>query len=338
MNSGKSYPLFHRAILESGAATARAVYPYDKKLHILQLQEFLVEAGCSNIHNHHIMRCLQSRSGTTLAKASDEIFQRYYDTDRWAFQPVIDGDIIKQAPIKAWKSGHRNRVPILTGFNTNEGNPFVPPMMSRSDEFIQFFNDLIPSMPKRDLRLLGHLYPDPIKHPSSPYKETRNITIGPQFRRAEAAYAHFAYICPVRQTARLASAGQEEPVYLYHWALNRTVKGGASHGDQIKYETLDGEVRATSMVQKYISEIFHAYLTSFITTGNPNSAKGNHPDRPVWSKFKSQDGSSKLMLFGNGNDEQAGGNGIGTPAQLVDDITFQKECNFWSEKSILTES
>ncbi|OAX78904.1 hypothetical protein ACJ72_06783 [Emergomyces africanus] len=336
----KMPPLFHRVIMESGATTSRAVYPYNHSLHQLQFEEFLVEAGCSNLEEDEILPCLRSKSAFTIGRASSKIFSRYEPSDRWAFQPVIDGDIIKQAPIHAWKSGNWNKVSILTGFNTNEGTSFVPSGMSKSEEFIDFFLELIPSMPETDLKELDKLYPDPLKYPSSPYVETRNIRVGAQFKRVQAAYAHFAYICPVRQTAHEASAGQRAPVFLYHWALNKTVKGGANHGDQVEYETYNPWVRQISAAQDEIAGTLHAYFTSFITTGDPNAVPGRFPDRPQWKPFGGGwfKKNRTLMLFGEGNDERAGGGGVGIAAQVVSDDWSQEECEFWSERSILTES
>ncbi|QSS66334.1 hypothetical protein I7I51_07191 [Histoplasma capsulatum] len=332
--------LFRRVIMESGAATSRAVYPYNHSLHELQFKEFLVEAGCSGLEEDGIMPCLRSKPALTIALASSKIFSRYESSDRWAFQPVIDGDIIKQAPIQAWKAGNWNKVSILTGFNTNEGTSFVPSEMSESEEFINFFRLLIPAMPEKDLEKLDQLYPDPLKYPSSPYVETRNIRVGAQFKRVEAAYGNFAYICPVRQTVHHASAGQQAPVYLYHWALNKTVKGGASHADQTEYETYSRGVRQISAAQKEIAGTLHAYFTSFLTTGDPNDVPGRFPDRPEWKSFGGRWSKKNrtLMLFGEGNDERAGGGGIGIPAQIANDVWSQDECEFWSNRSILTES
>ncbi|OJD20262.1 hypothetical protein ACJ73_08405 [Blastomyces percursus] len=332
--------LFHRVIMESGAATSRAVYPYSHSLHELQFEEFLLEAGCFGLKEDEVMPCLRSKSALTIAWASSKIFSRYEPSDRWAFQPVIDGDIIKQAPVQAWKSGNWNKVPILTGFNTNEGTSFVPSRMSKSEEFMNFFRLLIPAMPEKDLNKLDQLYPDPLKYPSSPYVETRNIRVGAQFKRVEAAYGQFAYICPVRQTVHLASETQQAPVFLYHWALNKTVKGGANHGDQGEYETYNRGVRQISPAQDEIAGILHAYFTSFLTTGDPNAVPGRFPDRPKWKAFGSGWWwkNRTLMLFGEGNDERAGGGGVGIPAQVVDDDWSQEECEFWSDRSIMTES
>lgn len=155
--------------------------------------------------------------------------------------------------------------------------------MSQSSEFTSFFRTLLPAYSDEDITI-DELYPDPAVDPSSPYLETRNIPVGPQYKRVEAAYGHYAYACPVRQTATLASAGQEEPVFLYRWALNKTVQGGASHGDQMAYETFNPEVRGISRSQEEIAGTFHAYITSFIVTGDPNVVGGRYENRTVWKR------------------------------------------------------
>ncbi|EEP76474.1 conserved hypothetical protein [Uncinocarpus reesii 1704] len=334
-NSGQQ--LFSRAVLESGATTSRAVYPPDNPLHEKQFREFLAEARCSNLPENEIITCLQSKPMYDIARASESIFNHYNPSDRWAFQPVIDGEIIKDAPIKNWKSGKWNKVPILTGFNTHEGAPFVPSDMEKSEEFTDFFRALIPPLPASDTKILNHLYPDPLKHPESPYVDGRDIDVGAQYKRATAAYGQFAYICPVRQTAQLASEAQDAPVYLYHWALNKTVKGGASHGDQSEYEVYSPYVRRLSDAQEKIAGYIHAYFTSFITNGDPNKIQGKYADRPRWTPFKAK-ASKSVMVLGEGNDERAGGGHVGIAAQMADNKWSEKECEFWSDRSILTES
>ncbi|GIC93194.1 putative extracellular lipase [Aspergillus udagawae] len=334
MNYDLETSLFHRAVIESGAATSRAVHPYNAQLHEAQFQEFITEAGCTDRPQSDIMNCLRSQPSSTVINASFTIFDRYNPSVRWAFQPVIDGDLIKRRPIDAWRSGKWNKMPVLTGFNTNEGTYYVPSAMSQSSEFTSFFRTLLPAYSDKDIKTIDELYPDPAVDPSSPYLETRNIPVGPQYKRVEAAYGHYAYACPVRQTATLASAGQEEPIFLYRWALNKTVQGGANHGDQMAYETFNPEVRGISKSQEEIAVMFHAYITSFIVTGNPNAVGGRYGNRTVWKPYDASVTSGrKIMVFGEGNDERAGGSGTGVAAQLVEDEWSRKECDFWWTKT-----
>lgn len=326
--------LFHRAIIESGSVTSRAVHPYNARLHEQQFDGFVQEAGCADRPSSEIMTCLRSQPSEAITSASFTIFDRYNPSVRWAFQPVIDGDLIKQRPIDAWHSGKWNRMPILTGFNTNEGTYYVPASMATSAEFTFFFQALLPAYTEKDLQTINRLYPDPALDISSIYAETRNISVGAQYKRIEAAYGHYAYACPVRQTATLASTGQEEPIFLYRWALNKTVQGGANHGDQMAYETFNSEVREISESQEEVAGMLHAYFTSFIVRGDPNAIGGGYAHRPVWEAYDASKKSGKrIMIFGEENDERAGGEGKGVAATMTEDEWSRRECDFWWTKS-----
>ncbi|KAJ6505935.1 putative extracellular lipase [Mycena vulgaris] len=338
MNLKETSPLFHRVVIESGAATSRAVHPYDAAIHETQFAEFLVEAGCANLPSAAVFPCLRARPEKTITDAQLAIFSKYNPSLRWAFQPVVDGEIIPRRPIDAWASGAWNKVPIMTGFSHNEGTYYVPTSMSTPEQFTAFFHALLPRLSQSDLAMIAELYPDPSTHPDSPYVDARDlmaIEVGPQFKRVEAAYAHYAYICPVRQTVNLAAPHQAAPVYLYHWALNQTVKGGANHGDHIGYETMDSAVQDYSDAQKEVAWALHAYWTSFITTGSPNSIRGRAAGRAEWARYDTID--PRVMAFGEGNDERAGGHGVGITAEMKPDDWSRKECDFWWSKTALSE-
>lgn len=156
--------------------------------------------------------------------------------------------------------------------------------------------------------------------------------IGSQFRRIEAAYGHYAYVAPVRQTADIASS-QGAPVYLYHWALPRT-ELGVSHADNMYYETYSKDIREISESQKELSGTLHAYLTSFITTGDPNAVPGRYPQRPGWTIFKPE--NPKAMMFGKDNEDLIGGD-VAPSARLVVDDWVREETEFWWSKTDLSE-
>ncbi|PWY62001.1 carboxylesterase family protein [Aspergillus eucalypticola CBS 122712] len=339
-------PLFHRAIIESGAATSRAVHPYNASLHESQFADFLTSTGCTNLPNDTaILPCLRALPSKTITSASIAVFDKYNPSIRWAFQPVIDHEIIHRRPIDAWRSGQWNRMPILTGFNTNEGTYYVPRDLSLSEDFTSFFRTLLPAYPESDIQLIDEIYPDPNIYASvSPYLETRPVAeLGRQYKRLEAAYGHYAYACPVRQTAGFASADPtaNQPVFLYRWALNKTVIGGANHGDQMEYETFDPGVRGISEAQREVAGLFHAYLTSFVVYGDPNVLGGRFEGREVWERYSADSGEGlgvgKVMIFGEGNDERAGGDGVGVAAGLRRDEWGVRECAFWAARSGISE-
>ncbi|CAM1510639.1 Fc.00g009740.m01.CDS01 [Cosmosporella sp. VM-42] len=325
--------LYHKAIMDSGAHTARAIHPPSSALHTQHFREFLDLTPCSHfvdLLDPGILTCLRGLPGDVVDAAGKEVFARSDPSIRWAWQPVMDGNIISRRPLDAWKSGNWNKVPILTGSAHNEGSFYVPRLADTSADFLDFFRTLLPHLSDVEMAELETLYPDPSKHPDSPYIDTGgNKGIGSQYRRLEAAYGHYAYTCPVRQTAIWGTkSASDPPVFIYHWALNKTALFGANHGDQMRYQTYNKEVREISPAQDEVSGKFHAYCVSFITKGDPSAMKkGKFADREEWTSFEG--GKGLTMLLGEGNDERAGGNGAGIAAQSVDYKWGEKECEFW---------
>ncbi|KAK0661918.1 Cholinesterase [Lasiodiplodia hormozganensis] len=324
-------PFFQRAIMESGGTTARAVHKPTEKLHEDQFEKYVKGANCGDVPEESVFDCLREQPAEVVFKAAFDVFDEYNPSLRWAFQPTIDGKIIKRRPTEAWESGKWNKIPILTGFTTNEASSYVPTTLDTPEEFPDYFKVLHPELTDKDIAELDKLYPDPSKDEASPYVESRPISVGKQYKRAEAAYAHYAYVCPVHATALHAGVGQDAPVFMYHWAANASVQNGANHGDQKPYEAYEIAARTTPFHEKLAGEV-HAYWTSFITQkGDPNALKGRAADRPEWLPYK-KGKQEKKMIFGEGNDELAGGTGVGTTSQVVDDTWARKECDWWYSK------
>ncbi|KAI9309889.1 Alpha/Beta hydrolase protein [Zopfochytrium polystomum] len=159
-------PLFHRVVIESGAPTSRAVRLPNAPIHEQQFRDYL--------------DALTARATSPTNKSSLQ------PQPALGLQPVIDGEIIRRRPIDAWRQGLWHKVPIMTGFNGNEG---------------------------------------------SLYEHRLHLGVGTQYKRVEAAYGHYAYVAPVRQTADFA-AKAGVPVYLYHWALDSgPINRGAARED-----------------------------------------------------------------------------------------------------------
>ncbi|KAK4942005.1 hypothetical protein LTR10_018186 [Elasticomyces elasticus] len=332
---------FHRVVIESGAPTSRAVRAFDAEIHEKQFREFLGEVACPNdLDEEKVFPFLRSLPLSSIIDAQNAVFDRYNPSLRWAFQPVIDGEIIPRRPIDSWRSGNYYKVPIMTGFNGNEGSLYINKKMATDEQFRQFFQTLLPQLPVSDIGAIAQkLYPDPEKSGNSVFQETRkDSTIGPQYKRIEAAYGQYAYVAPVRQTANLASRAQSNPVYLYHWALPTTVIGGASHGDNMRYETHSAEVRSLSEVQGNISGMLHAYVTSFICNkGDPNAIAGRFADRPEWEPYMGKQENPRTMIFGKEVHELIGGENHGELAECVHDIWAMEQCHFWWDKVELTQ-
>lgn len=332
---GHTAPKFHRVVIESGAPTSRAVRKPDAEIHEQQFKDFLKEVGVpSSLHDSQVFQYLRNLNIDVIAKAQTKVFQKYNPSLRWAFQPVIDNEIIRGRPIDAWRAGKWHKVPIMSGFQGNEGSLYVNKKMSTSSEFLDFWKTLLPQLSDKDVEEIDRLYPDPAKVPGSPYQETRlEHGVGAQYKRIEASYADYAYVAPVRQTAFFAS--QEVPMYVYHWALRRNIVDGARHGDNMFFEMRDQSICKLSQSLDDLSGTLHAYITSFICTGAPNTLGGTYKARPLWKPYVRDD--ARVMIFGKDNTQFMGGQDIGEPAMLVEDEFAKKESEFWWSKVELSQ-
>ncbi|KAI5863353.1 carboxylesterase 3 [Durotheca rogersii] len=346
---------FQKAILESGGSTARATFAATHPLHEQQFQEFLTGCGLEKTSSGELFAQLRALPLSTIVAASNSVWGRWTSTLRWPFQPVIDGPggVIPDLPLRSWEKGNALRIPILTGFNTNEGATFVPTRESNTTALRNLMSSIVPALNSTDLEFLNTLYPDP----SSSLGQRLYITnppagFGTQFWRLDDAYAHYAYICPVLQTSHLASTAQRAgPVYTYQYAARSNARGAADHGDEAIVVAHDmGAVgRFPGIVE--IADAMIGSWTRFAVTGDPNPVSGgNDTTDVVWPKFASPfvsdstagtNDTGHILLFGQGNDERMGTRGrqnkgvVAQTSRLSDRETEQ--CRFWFSKVPLSE-
>ncbi|KAK4190156.1 putative cholinesterase [Podospora australis] len=360
---------FHKAILESGATTARAVFYPTHPRHLIQFREFLAAADAGNVPEEEIFSHLRSLPLEKIVAASKVVWDKYVSSVTWPFQPVIDGPnpfansshlnpslpIIPDLPITSWLNGTHLKIPIITGYNSNEGTVFIPPLASTNEDFRSFFQGLIPTLTPSDLDALEKLYPDPVTSPANnPYLSVPEEK-GPQWARLDAAYSHYAYICPVLQTAHYLSLSGVSDVYVYKYAAT-SLWGTANHGDEAPVVAHDMEFLGYGKNQKAglraVSDAMHGMFSKFIASpaGNP-SIKGEED----WPRFVSPLGSQgfwkdvvrgkkgKIMVFGEGNNERDRNikkeeRQKGTAAKVEVMSALEKEaCRFWWERVWLSQ-
>ncbi|KAK1761331.1 Alpha/Beta hydrolase protein [Echria macrotheca] len=329
---------FAKAILESGATTARAVFLPTHPRHLIQFREFLAAANV-NVPEEEVFDRLRQTPLIDIVKASRIVWDKYADSVTWPFQPVIDAPhglanssqprlnssdaaaIIPDLPITSWRSGRNLRIPVLTGYNTNEGTIFIPHAADTNAEFRHFFQNLIPSLSEADLDALERLYPDPVTDPSSPYRTVPDGK-GRQFARLDAAYSHYAYICPVLQTAHFLSTDEQNknPVYVYRYAA-RGAFGTANHGDEAPVVAHDMGLLGGKGMEglRAVADAMHGAWAKFVVSKSGDLKEANWP--VYKSPFPQEQADEKWkgtvkrgetpggdrgqkMVFGEGNDER----------------------------------
>lgn len=356
---------FHKVIMESGGALARAVFNPTIELHETQFKEFLAKCGIAeDTPEKDIFPKLRALDITTLATASYTVAQQYWGTLRWAFQPAIDGEggVVPDLPIQSWsKPGHVMRIPMLTGFDTNEGTLFVPTRSTNSSSVTNLMSLLIPGLNETSLDTLSTMYPDPATDKGRKmYAESVPRGYGSQFWRLDDAYAHYAYICPVYQQAHLASLaardGTTPATYVYHFAARSLAYGATDHGDEAPIVSHDMQTIRSYAGLNATANAMTGFWTRFAAFGDPNPRAAtdrdvrDSPANMTWTPFvspfapeKAGSGPAKgrVALFGKGNDERmgiVGRRGYGVPAQMTDMTEREKtECQFWWSKVLYSE-
>ncbi|KAK4140869.1 Alpha/Beta hydrolase protein [Dichotomopilus funicola] len=366
---------FVKAILESGATTARAVFYPTHPRHLMQYREFLIAAGADGVPEHELFNHLRNIPLQTIVSASQVVWDQNCETVTWPFQPVIDSPntyaqssqanpmspLIPDLPINSWLAHNHVDIPIITGFNTNEGTLFIPGGADDPESFRTFFQDLIPALSPADLDELESLYPCPVSNPSrSPYTRVP-VGMGRQWARLDAAYAHYAYICPVLHTAHyLSRAGQK--VYVYRYAAT-SHNGTANHGDEAAVVAHDLVALRWRPGMRELMAAVHGRWSRFAASGESNpddyttgtyvnpygeaeeEKEGEGRDRVPWPRFISpfddwddRPAVGKIMVFGEGNDVMGGGTHMGLAAQVVDLTELEKAaCRFWWARIRLSE-
>ncbi|KAI0974806.1 carboxylesterase 3 [Xylaria arbuscula] len=344
-------PPFQKVILESGASTARSVFVPTHPLHEQQYQEFLMQCGVDDVSDDELFDKLRDLPYSTIVSASQSIWKKWYRTLRWPFQPVIDGPggVIPDLPINSWNKGHVLRIPIMTGFNTNEGAIFVPKDEDSPTAVRSLISTIVPSLNNTALTTIDNLYPKVSSTEGAQlYANTKESTkFGVEFWRLDDAYAHYAYICPVLQTATLSSTAKNaSPVYVYHFAALSATYGATDHGDEAPVVAHD-----MSEIGKYpglvtTAAAMNGAWTRFAATGDPNQSHSGAKANFTWPKYTSpfsstSDSAGHVALFGSGNDERmrsAGTNSRGTPAQSIALTDRErKECEFWWPRVVYSE-
>ncbi|GJC82375.1 para-nitrobenzyl esterase [Colletotrichum liriopes] len=356
--SPSSRALFYRAILESGAPTARSVLSSTHPRHEAQFAQFLRHASVSSHSPTQVLPALRALPLRTLLQASLATWTECAPSVQWPFQPSVDGDgdedsVIPSPPIKTWTSPSLPPPPpLITGFNTSEGTMFVPATASSPTALADFFSALIPALTPQDLELLESLYP-----PASTYPPPPTPAHGSQFRRLAQAYGHYGYIAPLLHSAHFASLSGA-PVWVYEYAAHADL-AAANHGDHVPAATHDTDILSAHKTPGLlaVSDAMHGYWSSFAATADgPNTLP--NASGITWPRFVSpfgDDGAGdsvpdpedrdetrgKILVFGEGNDEFMGRKGErrrGTVARVRALTGLEvRQFRFWWDRVGLSE-
>ncbi|KAF5011722.1 hypothetical protein FDECE_2182 [Fusarium decemcellulare] len=277
-NYGKdSKPLFARAIHQSGSVTSRAFPNATYPLYKRQYAEYLSFLGCDETKtNEATLKCLREADVNDIRNISVKLYNDYDPPLTWPFQPVHGGPLFEKPGSQSGYDGTFFHVPTITSTTTNEGKFYTPGDLETNEEFLDYLHNISPALTDKDLAELDSLYPDPATNPNSPFANSPNST---QYERVSAAWSDYAYICPGQETAyRTSTAG----VPTWKLRFNTPNKTPAWQGIPHTSDTVYTWNEPTSQYPE-ISHIYHAYLASFVATGDPNRLR--YPGSPKWPTY-----------------------------------------------------
>lgn len=252
--------LFHGAVSQSGGSfgpTRPVTFPGENMKTLKQAeaegQTYVQKAGVSSI--------------AELRKISaDKIPSGFGMAGGW---PIIDGYVIPDDQYTLYEAHKYNDVPVLIGYNSDEGASFSPPKTPQ---------DYIDGVKKR----YGKFADDLIKA----YPAGENVVL--KTARDLARDAAFGW--HTWTWAKLQSKTGKSKVYYYYfdqhpdYPENSPRYGyGSPHGQDVAYvfAHVDASNTQTSKSDLAISEAMATYWTNFAKYGNPNG--GGLPEWPAFS-------------------------------------------------------
>lgn len=301
-------PLFARAIHQSGSVTARAFPNATYPLYIKQMEEYMDFLGCPQDDNDEALKCLRTVDVDAIRNVSSEIYDKYDPSLTWPFQPTQGGPLLEKFGSESGYDGTFFHVPTITSTTTDEAKYYVPGDLETNEEWLEYLHNISPDLTEDDLELLQSLYSDPATNPDSPFANSPNST---QYNRLAAAWSDYAYICPGQETASIASAASV-PTWKLHFNTNQSFPAwqGVPHTSDTKYTWDEPEVQ-----HREISHIYHAYLASFVTAGDPNTHR--YPGTPEWPNYVEETGEQLVVQPGDTKVE-------------MDDVRVEA-CRYWRD-------
>lgn len=190
------------------------------------------------------------------------------------FSAIQDGYVIPRAPIDIYAAGEQASVPLLAGWNSQEGH------------YKQMFQNEEPSEELFTKRLQS-LYGDQAAAARAAYsgdvKQAATDLAGDLF----IGHGTWKWIDSHARTSG-------KPVYRYYYTHPRPGQEGAGHSVEIEYamgNLASNKVYAWTADDYALSAQMQDYFANFIKTGNPNGA-----GLPEWPQASAGEGSRLMIL------------------------------------------
>lgn len=196
--------------------------------------------------------------------------QNLTENEAFTFWPVCDGTVLPLDPYQALLDGQYSHVPILMGYNANDGSIFFPTSITSAD-MERYVYKTFKSRAGEVLAVAAQLG-------TEPYEICRNIC----------TYSFFG----AGMTAiERAMAAEGCPVYAYEFAYcpaDGDASLGAYHTSEINFAFANLYGREDTEENQRMLEQVHNSWVNFITSGDPNTGLAT-PSGLTWPSYDPAD-------------------------------------------------
>lgn len=282
--------LFHRAIAQSSPASS--VYGVARAAEAAK--QFLLDSGVSTADPEELRRIPAEELATRSARLFAEVPQQAPGTI--AFAPVIDGELLPEAPVTVLREGRGLPVPLIIGTNKDEASVF------------KFMKS--PLLPISDERIREMLADIARERPEAQPPEMAQIRLAYEGVRRQAIGTGIARDIGFRLPSLWIAEGHSEvaPVWLYRFdqatPMLKLIGLGATHASELAYVwrrlddasmefsfRLGGRTRAAR-----VSARMSARWLAFARGETPDAAAAATPDRaPDWPRFDAAERSTLII-------------------------------------------
>jgi para-nitrobenzyl esterase len=201
---------------------------------------------------------------------------------------VVDGFVVPEHPAQAFARGRQNDVPLLVGWNADEGTLFAARITFPAGA--PSYPDRVRAQFKDQAEQVLKLYP-----PGSTPDEDR-AAFAQLFGDEIIGYGGWAW-------AERAAATGKAPVYRYHFArrppgaplssISPLTAPGVYHSAELYYvfNTLGVRDWPWETDDRHLADAMSSYWANFAKTGDPNG-----PGLPQWSAYKPNGGGQVMEL------------------------------------------